>query len=213
MMWRSVVLVLLVSSPALAELDTQLWLAGSVQLELSERSTWGFEQHLRFERDVHAFASVMTEVQPTFSVTDRLRLEGGYRFIYERAGNEQLEVWHRFFLGARVDLVDDGPVRLDARLRFQEQVRLEEGREHRHTGRTRLRLRWKAHRHLVLSCAAELFVRLADESAMRLSQLRYGAGLDVGGDAHQVSLALRHEKALDGDRDALILALEYELRL
>lgn len=137
-----VVATMLAIASVPAHADVELWTELGVKLDLGRRVAATFDQQLRFDADVSRVGAVMPELGLRVQIAKWLRTGGGYRFEYERDGDGELVVRHRFEIHARAR-TDIGRLRIELDGRLQEQLRPGAKNEHRHLVRDRLDASWR----------------------------------------------------------------------
>lgn len=191
-------------------LDVELWLEAGMNARITKLFRIAGEQHLRLRRDLSELDSIMTELRPWVKIDDAFRVEAGYRFIYGRDGNSDLQVWHRLFGGVRFDIAFD-PIRIDLRLRYQAQLRFEGIDAQEHTARARLRIGWEID-DTTLFASYELFTRLADEEAIMAQKWRAGIAVQYEFEDCAIAAEIRYESFLERERSSLIFGLSFVAR-
>lgn len=152
--------ILLAGVPANAQSDGQLWMKAAAEYGLDKKTELIFEQHLRFDQDITRVASVMPEVGIQREVTRWFRAVVGYRFIYRRENDGDMNWGHRLFADAKFR-ARIRMFRLQYRARIQGQW-LDE-KESRYKLRNELEAKLKVFRKWDPYAAAELFNRLDDD--------------------------------------------------
>jgi hypothetical protein len=197
-----IALACLLAAPAGAASDFQLWTAAGLEARLAKRWRLELDQHLRFDQDASAVASVMPELAVTFRPLKYLRLGLGYRFVAEPIESQEdtyTETWHRLFADVRLRF-KLAPVTLRYRLRFEEEFgwpwTKEEELTLKHTVRNLLGVEAEVTPWLTPFLSGELFVRIDDPDGA-LHKWRLTAGLDFTLEGHTLSLFYRLEDRLD----------------
>jgi hypothetical protein len=167
------VLVAVVGAPVHA--DTQLWTELGVRHNLSRRLEVTFDQHLRFDDDLSRFGAFMPEPGLTYRVAPWFRVGGGYRMEYERNGDGDMVLHHRFFTFAR-SRVDAGPMRIEHRLQLQETVRPGSNDQYRHTVRNRIDVGYRGIKRWTPAAQAELFHAIDRGDALHLDKVWLSLG-------------------------------------
>lgn len=165
---------------ALADADSQIWMAGGVSHGLGERTRITIEQQVRLDDNVSRLGALMPEAGLDHDPIDWLRLGTGYRLSYERDGSGDLVLRHRVHADARAR-VSLGPVRVGYRLRFQEQIRGPDGGEDlRHTIRSRLGFELRSLKPLRPGADVEMFHGIAtpDGDDVVLNKIRVTVGTE-----------------------------------
>lgn len=159
------------ASPAQAQSELQLWLEGGLRHDLGPRTTFTFDQHLRFDRDLGRVGSVMPEPGLVTRAARWLRVGVSYRLQYERNKDDAMELRHRFHLFARARGDVAKALRLEYRLQLQEQVRPDANDLYRHTVRNRIGLVYRGLRRWEPAADIELHHAIDDGDAIHLEKL------------------------------------------
>jgi len=166
--------LLLSARPAAA--DVQQWTELGVKVDLPEKLTLSFDQHIRFDEDVSRLGSFMPEAGLQYRPLDWLRLAVGYRLQYERSGSGDMRARHRFFTDARARY-DLGEVRLEYRLKLQDQYRPDDPDDTwRQTLRNRADVSYRAWKPWIPGASVELHHDLAQGDAIHLAKIWITAG-------------------------------------
>ena len=104
---------------ATAARDTLLWTSASIRYKPHKKLKLELSQHLRLDQNLSQVERTMPELELTYRPAGWLDLGIGYRYIFERTKNGDLEPAHRYHgqLGLEHEL---GPVEISYRLRYQE---------------------------------------------------------------------------------------------
>ncbi|MBA3818015.1 MAG: DUF2490 domain-containing protein [Deltaproteobacteria bacterium] len=140
-------------TPAAAE-RVELWTELGVKRELAKRVDVTFDQHLRFDEDISRVSAVMPEAAIHVHASI-VRASAGYRLEYERDGDGELVLRHRFHVAVRTRLELDR-FRLDHRLQLQEQLRPSAMDTRRHGVRNRLEASYRGSQRWTAAASAEL---------------------------------------------------------
>lgn len=173
---RRAIVVLALAVAGEARADVQLWTKAGVGHDLTDDVGVLGDLHLRFDEDVSRFQSLMPEVELRYGPAKWLRLGAGYRLQYTRDGDGDLVVRHRFH-GDGSLRHDLGDVRLDYRLRFQEQVRPGANDPSRHTLRNRARVSYRGVKRWTPELGGELFHAIDDGDTIHLDSYRLIVGV------------------------------------
>lgn len=167
---------LVLAGEARAESDVQLWTKAGVSGEVAEDVDFGVDLHLRFDENVSRVESLMPDAEIQYALQKWLRLGAGYRFQYMRNGDGDLVVRHRLHAegSLRLDLDD---VRLEYRLRFQEQIRPSSNDTTRQSLRNRAKASYRGVDRWTPAATAELFHALGDGDTIHLDKYRLTAGI------------------------------------
>ena len=179
------------------------------------RVTLTFDQHLRFDEDVGRVAAIMPEPGVGVRAARWLRLGTSYRMQYERNGNGDFELRHRFHLIARARVEPRRAVRVEYRLQLQEQVRPDANDTYRHSVRNRVAVEYRGLRPWRPGASIELHHDLDNGDTVHLDKvwLTVGVARDLG--ASEVELSYRAElPQFDPDAPTVhILGLGYHVDL
>ena len=209
--------LLLAPGTALAQTDVQLWTSASLRAELVEDFRLELTQHLRFDEDVSRVLSIMPELSASYDPAKPLRLSLGYRFIYEREQDRQLDDAHRLTFDARLR-GDLDPIRISYRLRIQEVFEQKaSGLEVRNTLRNRLGVSWDTDTPLTPEVSAEIYTRIGGDKAALFHKLRLTAGASYDIDDVELELFYRLELPIDQPLEPVLhiigLGFRYDLSL
>lgn len=143
-----------------AEAEVQLWTEAGVGTGLAGDVSAYVEQNIRFDEDVTRLTAVIPEIGVEYEPWWWLRVDGAYRYSYERRRRGDLEFRHRAHadVQARHDL---GEWRLRHRVRFQNRYRGRDG--HTPAVRNRAGLGLRALEPWVPRVTAETWHRLGVE--------------------------------------------------
>lgn len=202
---------LCLSRPANAEQDTLLWSSASIRYKAHKKLKLELTQHLRLNQNLSQLERVMPELELTYRPTDWLDLGVGYRYIFERTKNGDLEPAHRYQgeLGLEHAL---GPVELSYRLRYQEK---HEEDEYDWTSRVRNKIAAQLDTDTAFTplVSAEHFL---NPLASPLESTRYRLGLGTKiklSKPHRLTVRYLYQADLNDPLSEHILALKYQYRL
>jgi hypothetical protein len=149
----------LVSTPALADYDAQLWTRLGVSKEVVKNLELGFDQNFRFDQNMTRVAAVMPAIGVDYRPARWLQLGGGYRLAYQRRRNSAMDFRHRLHVQGQVR-TDVHTFRLRYRLRLQSRFRDE--RDPNYAIRNRISADWRGARPWIPGLALESNHRLGD---------------------------------------------------
>jgi len=197
-------------SPAAAQTDVQLWTVAGVRYRPSRPVRLDLDLHLRVDDNVSRLGKLMPELGASYDPARWLRLGLGYRFMYARDNNGNLEVAHRLHVQGRAR-GDVGPVELSYRLRFQERIK----NNLRHVIRNRLGLSVDTDTDVTPGMSMELFTRLGDGQALMFDKWRLTIGATWSANSNVFDLFYRAEIAIDDPNDPTlhIIGLGYQRRV
>ncbi|MDQ3365887.1 MAG: DUF2490 domain-containing protein [Myxococcota bacterium] len=141
------------ATPAAAD-RMELWTELGVKRALAARLDITLDQHLRFDEDISRISAVMPEAAVHVHASI-VRASAGYRLEYERDGDGELVIRHRFHVAVRTRLELER-FRLDHRLQLQEQVRPASRDQRRHGVRNRLEASYRGSKRWTGAASAEL---------------------------------------------------------
>jgi len=110
---------------ASAENEVLLWNSASVRYKPHKQIKFELSQHFRFDQNITQLESIMPELEMEYRPTKWIDVGVGYRYIYERTKNGDLEPAHRYHIQAATSQ-DFGPIELSYRLRYQEKHEVDE---------------------------------------------------------------------------------------
>jgi len=140
---RAWIVVGIVASAGSARADVQLWTELGARRDVGPRVTLGFDQHLRFDEGVSRVSAVMPEAGLDVRFARWLRGAAAYRFEYERDGDGELVVRHRWDAALR-GVMKLGRLRGEYEQRFEEELRPSSQRKrHVHVLRERASVAWQ----------------------------------------------------------------------
>ena len=122
----------------------------------------------------------MPEVGVRVRIQKWLRAGAGYRYEYERDGDDMLVSRHRFdgYVRGRGNL---GPARFELEARVQEQLRPTSRDRERHVLRDRLEASWRGGKPWVPAASLTLFHALDDGARLDKLWLTVGGAYERGG--------------------------------
>lgn len=212
-----VILILALAGQARAESDVQLWTKAGVGHDLSDDVSLVGDLHLRFDENVSRVESLMPEVEVRYDLAKWFQIAGGYRLQYMRDGDGDLVVRHRFHGDGSLQY-DLGDVRLEYRLRFQQQLRPSSNDTTRQTLRNRGEISYRGHKRWTPAVGGELFHALGDGETIQFDKYRVTVGLDYDRKDWEVGVFYRIEVPVNvpvGDIEATlhILGVGYSREL
>lgn len=184
--------VMIVVWSSVASADTQLWLQGRASIRPAKRVETDLSPQFRFDQGMSRFAAFLPELSVRYRVKRWLRVGSGYRFEYERNGDDMLITRHRFAADVRLR-ADLGDVRFEGRVMLVEQLRPDTRDPYRAVLRNRVDVSYRASRSWAPFAATEPFHLLGDFDEATYNKLRLTAGLVHHGKSQDLEMFVRAE--------------------
>jgi len=204
-------LFLLFANQAEAQSNQFVWMRTSLRYKPIKPITLEATQHFRFAVTPNQIDSLNPELTLKYAPLKWFNLGIGYRYIYERTKNDDLEPAHRYHIQTAVDR-NFGPTELSYRLRYQEKH--EEDEYHYSSSiRSKLSIELDTDKDYTPFLLTEFFNDPRNE--FYRSKYRIGVGSKIKIDKrHRLSVRYLYQKnADDGAIPEHILDLEYQYRL
>ena len=199
---------------AVADSETQIWTRAGVHYRFAERWRADFEQRLRLTADPLQVSAVIPELALNYDVTKWLRLAGGYRYIKDRNRFDRFVTWHRFFADAEVE-TKWNRLRIENRVRYQEQITSDFNRQNRHRLRNRLLFGWDTDAFVEPYGGGEIHYNFGGADGSGWHKYRLEAGLRFKFGPHRMATAYRFENQIADTNDPHlhVVLLQYHYNL
>lgn len=186
------VLSILLPTLARADNDFHLWMESGIKYKINKRFRFDASQILKLDENASHLENTDTELAVNYKVTKFFSLKGGYRLIVEpnaRKGRTDIDLWHRFFIDAKLAPKID-PLTLEYRFRYMQEfawLNNKSGFTTRQTLRNKAGISCDVGKGFSPFVNGELFVRIGDQDGI-LHKWRASAGLDYEYKASELSL-------------------------
>lgn len=194
--------------------DTQIWLRAGVRQAFRQRWRLDFEQRVRLSAVPLEVDSVLPELALNLDLARWLVLTGGYRYTEQRNAQDAFVSFHRLYADA-VARLSWKSLRIENRLRLQEDMTWESSERNQHRARNRVQVAWKTERFVEPYASAEVFLKVADEGETGWQRYRLEAGLEFPVGPHSPAVGYRLQDPLNDPEAAVthIILVRYDYNL